>query len=207
MCVCVLSVRVLGDCHTHTQTANALCFVITCLVHMQRRRAGERLQKQRQRSLVSVSSHLLLFVVVFQLRSRTNLWKEMRIAFVSFLVSHLFSALQFRKLRLKYFVICYINVFQKCDTIHLSYFFTCSASSFFFSLCRFFNILKLHLVPLRRGFFPLHTIYVAIFCGLSLLFFRVFLVSRFPLLPLLALSLHFNGCSQFEPRRVRLLFI
>lgn len=77
---------------THIHRENALCFVITCLGHMQRRRAGERPQKKRQRSLVSVASHLLLFVVVvFQLRSRTNLWKEMRIAFVCFLVSHLFS--------------------------------------------------------------------------------------------------------------------
>lgn len=87
--VCV-TVRVCVSWVIATHTENALCFVITCLGHMERRRGGETPKKQRQRSLVSVSSHLLFFFllllcfVVSQLRSRTNLWKEMKIAFVCF---------------------------------------------------------------------------------------------------------------------------
>lgn len=37
---------------------------------------------------------------------------------------------------------------------HVLSFFIISSFGFFFALCRFFNILKLHLVPLWRGFFP-----------------------------------------------------
>lgn len=86
--VCV-TVRVCVSWVIATHTENALCFVITCLGHMEREEE-ERPQKNRDNAvlflflLIFFFLLLLLCFVVFQLRSRTNLWKEMKIAFVCF---------------------------------------------------------------------------------------------------------------------------
>lgn len=102
LCVCVRSISWVIATHTK----NALCFVITCLGHMEKRRP----LKKTTDMACSLDSSLFFFFVVFGLFSATVTNKFVEgnenclcmLLWSGLFVSRIFSALQFRKLGSSY---------------------------------------------------------------------------------------------------------